>query len=80
MHVKRPGCRAALLHNGSVIVAGASTSAHAGPGRASAARTVELYGTARFRCRTAPNATQPSCQPSPDGSGTDIFTCNTVCG
>lgn len=78
MHAKRPGCRAALLHNGSVLVAGASV--RSGSAKSGAAKSVELYGTSKFRCILAPNSTRPSCRPSPDGGGTDIFTCNAVCG
>lgn len=77
MHMKRAGCRAALLKNGSVLVAGASTSTKS---TLADAANVELFDPARFRCSMAPNATRPSCVPSLDGSGTDIFTCSDFCG
>jgi hypothetical protein len=79
MRIKRPGCRAALLKNGSVIVAGAGTS---GPGAEQAARSAELFGTAMFRCFVAPGsaAAEPSCQLSKDGTGSDFFSCAAVCG
>jgi hypothetical protein len=74
MHGARAGCRAALLKNGSVLVAGASKS------QPVYARSAELFATARYRCYTDPNGTQPSCHPSPDGTGSDVFTCTQICG